>query len=202
LLYVDVKRLLGQEGADVLAIAARLCGEMGYDATVKKSRARAMPGLFDLSHEFIQVRLEGGGALYVVEPLLRDHFALPRASSRYREVLARVPDVFVGSRAQLRTLVGIMCTEMATNLADTGLSVPPWRKFESVWSRWSNTREEEHEEHTAAVAYAARRNDVAAFTGTWAEMIREREVREHLDRMDSHAAAAASARKWTATDDT
>jgi len=192
MLYFDTKHFLEREGADVPVIAARLCGEAGYDATVKeKKRGGETRGLFDVSHEYVQVRLEGS-AVVVVEVRLREHFALPRESPRYKEVLRRVPEIFVGSRAQLRSLVGIMCAEMATNLTETGLSVPPWRKFDSVWSRWANTPEEDQEERSAAVTYAARRDDVGAFAGTWAEMIREREVREHIERMASHAAAEAN----------
>eukprot|EP00803_Ostreobium_quekettii_P002183 evm.model.scf_1521.4 EVM.evm.TU.scf_1521.4 scf_1521:36050-38558(-) len=77
----------------------------------------------------------------IVEPALRDAFAIGEQTPRYREVLALVPDEFVGPRGRLVELARIMCKEMEAAFVALGRAVPPWRRFRSVVSRWSHARE-------------------------------------------------------------
>lgn len=182
LLLMDVCGLVRQEGPDATVVAARLCSEMGYDASVKRSSAKVTPQqdfLNNLRHEYVVVRVGAAAAAAeerVVELCLRDHFMLPRTTPRYAEVVSRVPEVFVGNRAHLLELVRVMCSEMATNLEELGLSVPPWRRLKAVASKWST---EENEDR--AGERDLDRDQV--FREGWEARLRDREVRDQMTRM-------------------
>ena len=65
----------------------------------------------------------------IVEPHLREHFAISRSSPAYGRLLASLPPIFVGSPARLALLVGAMVDAMAASFASVGLDMPPWRQL-------------------------------------------------------------------------
>lgn len=76
----------------------------------------------------------------VVEPDFKLHFMVPVMTNRYKTVMANLPEIFVGGRAQLKSLLMLMCEEMELVFKENGRDVPPWRQFKSVWSKWSPKR--------------------------------------------------------------
>lgn len=72
----------------------------------------------------------------VVQPDFKNHFVLPVMTERYRNVLKLLPDVFVGGRPQLRSLLGLVCGEMEENFKGHHREVPPWRLLKSTLSKW------------------------------------------------------------------
>ncbi|GMH33216.1 hypothetical protein BSKO_01050 [Bryopsis sp. KO-2023] len=78
----------------------------------------------------------------VVEPDFKLHFMVPVMTDRYKSVMSKLPDTFVGGRAQLKSLLVLMCEEMERVFKGNGRDVPPWRQFKSVWTKWAPKRYE------------------------------------------------------------
>jgi len=103
-----------------------------------------------LHHAFVEVQLEDDDAPHcddgdlgqwpknlIVEPEFRAAFVIGEQTRRYNEVLALVPDEFVGPKGRLLELVRLLCKEMELAFVASGRAVPPWRRFKSVASRWN-----------------------------------------------------------------
>eukprot|EP00803_Ostreobium_quekettii_P009508 evm.model.scf_504EXC.1 EVM.evm.TU.scf_504EXC.1 scf_504EXC:8261-9930(-) len=103
-----------------------------------------------LHHAFVEVQIEDDDRPHgddrdvaqwpgdlIVEPAFRDAFVIGEQTPRYREVLALVPDEFVGPKGRLLELVRLLCKEMELAFVASGRAVPPWRRFKSVASRWN-----------------------------------------------------------------
>ncbi|KAG2484328.1 hypothetical protein HYH03_016870 [Edaphochlamys debaryana] len=73
---------------------------------------------------------------FIVEPALRQHFAIPHASPEYAFVHSRMPEVFVGGSCRLVPIIQIMCALMADSFERQGLALPPWRKEQAMMSKW------------------------------------------------------------------
>ncbi|KAG2484337.1 hypothetical protein HYH03_016879 [Edaphochlamys debaryana] len=91
-----------------------------------------------LRHEFLVVHGSGDycGMEFIVEPALRQHFAIPHPSPEYALVLSHLPEVFVGGSCRLAPIVQLMCALMADSFAQQGLALPPWRKEQAMLSKW------------------------------------------------------------------
>lgn len=73
--------------------------------------ACATPHHRNLRHEFLAVRGSGDyeGVEFLVEPRFREQFAIPQPTQQYAELLAAVPEVFVGTSARLVPVVQVRC---------------------------------------------------------------------------------------------
>lgn len=76
----------------------------------------------------------------VVEPDFKLHFMIPVMTGRYKSVMAELPETFVGGRAQLKSLLVLVCEEMEQAFKEKSRNVPPWRQFKAVWSKWAPKR--------------------------------------------------------------
>jgi hypothetical protein len=56
------------------------------------------------------------------------------------DLLAALPDEFVGSKARLLRLVDFLCSEMAASFEGRGLTLPPWRRAQALASKWLPAR--------------------------------------------------------------
>ncbi|GIL74212.1 hypothetical protein Vretifemale_4232 [Volvox reticuliferus] len=73
---------------------------------------------------------------FIVEPSLRQHFAIPHPSPDYEYVLSRTPDVFVGGSCRLVPVIQLLCALMADSFQRKGLPLPPWRREAAMLSKW------------------------------------------------------------------
>ncbi|GIL42153.1 hypothetical protein Vafri_214 [Volvox africanus] len=73
---------------------------------------------------------------FIVEPSLRQHFAIPHPSPDYESVLSRTPDVFVGGSCRLVSIIQLLCALMADSFQREGLPLPPWRREAAMLSKW------------------------------------------------------------------
>ncbi|KAG2484338.1 hypothetical protein HYH03_016880 [Edaphochlamys debaryana] len=126
--------------APAAALATGLAS-MGFLTTLRRSLP---PGpttgdhLRLLRHEFLVVHGSGDycGMEFIVEPALRQHFAIPHPSPEFALVLSHLPEVFVGGSCRLAPIVQLMCALMADSFARQGLALPPWRKEQAMLSKW------------------------------------------------------------------
>jgi uncharacterized protein (TIGR01615 family) len=81
----------------------------------------------------------------VIEPSFRDHFAVARPSKKYQKFYDSIPEVFVGSRQNLRKAVDLICEEIKRSFAEGNLPVPAWRKHKSLVSKWLPKKWEDQE---------------------------------------------------------
>jgi len=73
----------------------------------------------------------------IIEPNLRSHFVVGRATEAYKRFVEEVPECFVGSHAQLGEIVSFMCAQMTASFRDVGLDIPPWRQPAALTSKWA-----------------------------------------------------------------
>ncbi|GIL42149.1 hypothetical protein Vafri_216 [Volvox africanus] len=141
-LRCNVQRMLmancDKECEDVVYLA-RCLASLGYIVSVRL----ALPGtgadcFKSLRHEFLVVLGTGEfhGMEFIVEPSLRQHFAIPHPSPDYESVLSRTPDVFVGGSCRLVSIIQLLCALMADSFQREGLPLPPWRREAAMLSKW------------------------------------------------------------------
>lgn len=65
---------------------------------------------------------------------------LQNSSPRFSKFLELLPTVFVGTSRMLQQLVPMICDEMSRCFASLGQPVPPWRRIQTVKSRWTCTK--------------------------------------------------------------
>lgn len=71
-------------------------------------------------------------------PTPQEYLAVTPATKTYTAKLhARVPRVFVGTRAELLALVSSMATAAALSFTSQGLRLPPWRSRTALLARWA-----------------------------------------------------------------
>ena len=104
--------------------------------------------LTKLSHSYLwlppepRVRVDGGEYASVddrviIEPNLRSHFVVGRATPQYARLVDAIPNCFVGSYAQLTEIVNFVSAHMCASFRESGLDVPPWRRPSALARKWT-----------------------------------------------------------------
>ena len=73
----------------------------------------------------------------VIDICFKEQMSVPRTTDRYAFILNGLPDVFIGSKHDLRKILDFMSWEMECCFMTTGLVFPPWRTVNSLYARWS-----------------------------------------------------------------
>uniref|UniRef100_A0A383W9P6 Uncharacterized protein n=1 Tax=Tetradesmus obliquus TaxID=3088 RepID=A0A383W9P6_TETOB len=141
----DVRRLLrvmGRESLDVVVMASRL-SLVGYHVTVRTAIGGGPSCFRNLRHEFLTVLSNEGDfkdSTLIVDPLFREQFAIPQPTATYEALLELIPQEFVGTASRLIPLVQCLCAEMVASFESKGLTLPPWRRAQSMLSKWLPTK--------------------------------------------------------------
>lgn len=126
--------------------------DLGYACYLKRNNP-ADPGhrhkvdpscLEKLRHEYIMCAGRTDGSLThwcLVDPRFRDQFAIAQPTPTYDRCLKAVPLEFVGTPLRLQALVETLCAEMAEAFVSQQLTLPPWRKLNSMLSKWFDPEE-------------------------------------------------------------
>ncbi|KAI3424899.1 hypothetical protein D9Q98_008283 [Chlorella vulgaris] len=121
--------------------------DLGYACYLKRNNP-ADPGhrhnmqagcLEKLRHEFIMCAGRADGSLAhwcLVDPRFRDQFGIGQPTAVYDRCLKAAPLEFVGTPLRLHALVETLCSEMAEAFASSQRTLPPWRKLNSMLSKW------------------------------------------------------------------
>ena len=73
----------------------------------------------------------------IIEPNLRSHFVVGRATAQYARLVESLPTAFVGTYAHLSEIVFFMSTHMINSFRESGLDIPPWRRPSALTSKWT-----------------------------------------------------------------
>jgi len=124
-------------GDDLPALAAALAA-LGIATTTRTAAHAARSPYTRLRHSFL-VLAGAAGETVVLEPRFRERVAAPPAGaarSRAAEVLATLPDAFVGSEAELSALISLAAEALAAAYDAAGRELPPWRREAALRSSW------------------------------------------------------------------
>lgn len=124
---------------DGVVLASRLAG-CGYRVACREAigGGSGVAIFSSLRHSFLLVTAQNcpcAGVDFIVEPHFKEQFEIRHATPRYSGLLAMLPPVVVGTAAQLKPLVQLLCAEMSLAFEHHGLSLPPWRQSKSVLSK-------------------------------------------------------------------
>ncbi|KAK9814324.1 hypothetical protein WJX72_004060 [[Myrmecia] bisecta] len=144
----DVKRfreaVLEEDGRQDSVVLASKLHNVGYSVALRTAvgGGSGQDCFHHLHHEFLVVGSEGelAGQDLIVDPSFRDQFVISQSTPLYRQLLERVPAVFVGTAHALVPLVRLLCSEMACAFEANGQACPPWRQPKSMISKWLPAR--------------------------------------------------------------
>jgi uncharacterized protein (TIGR01615 family) len=120
-----------------------LLAQVGYHVTVRTAIGGGPSCFRNLRHEFLTVLSNEGDfkdSTLIVDPLFREQFAIPQPTATYAALLELVPLEFVGTASRLIPLVQCLCAEMVASFEAKGLTLPPWRRAQSMLSKWLPTK--------------------------------------------------------------
>jgi len=99
--------------------------------------------LLNLRHTFLWLKpavaldgLDFPEQRIILEPDIRAHFVISRATPNYQRLVDALPEQFVGTHQRLVELVEFMCEQMTASFRESAMSVPPWRQPKSILSKW------------------------------------------------------------------
>jgi uncharacterized protein (TIGR01615 family) len=127
----------------IFLLLAVLFVQVGYHVTVRTAIGGGPSCFRNLRHEFLTVLSNEGDfkdCTLIVDPLFREQFAIPQPSATYEALLELVPLEFVGTASRLIPLVQCLCAEMVASFEANGLTLPPWRRAQSMLSKWLPTK--------------------------------------------------------------
>lgn len=117
--------------------------QVGYHVTVRTAIGGGPSCFRNLRHEFLTVLSNEGDfkdSTLIVDPLFREQFAIPQPTATYEALLELIPQEFVGTASRLIPLVQCLCAEMVASFESKGLTLPPWRRAQSMLSKWLPTK--------------------------------------------------------------
>ncbi|KAK8963797.1 hypothetical protein KSP40_PGU014210 [Platanthera guangdongensis] len=119
---------------DFQKITAAGLRDLGYDASVCKSRWEKSPSVPAGEYEYVDVILDG--ERYLLDVDFRSEFEIARSTKKYRAVLQLLPAIFVGKESRLQQIVTFVSEASKQSLKKKGLHFPPWRKAEYMRAKW------------------------------------------------------------------
>lgn len=152
--------ILEEDKSDTVVLATKLAN-VGYTVSLRKALggAAGTSCFSNLRHEFLVVTGSGDfqGIHYIVEPHFRQHFEITHPTEAYLQVLDEVPQEYVGTAARLIPVVQAVCGAMIASFDAKGLTLPPWRRTQSMLSKWLPSKASDRaftSEQSAAVTSA------------------------------------------------
>ncbi|XP_011009530.1 PREDICTED: uncharacterized protein LOC105114631 [Populus euphratica] len=123
-----VVNLLTQKG-----FVAALC-------TSKWKNTKKHPGG---KHEYVEMIASTIGSKkkipYLIELEFRDQFEMAKACDEYRNLVAQLPEYYIGKAEYLNAIVGILCDAAKRSMKEKKIHMGPWRKRSFMQMKWSNT---------------------------------------------------------------
>ena len=117
-----------------------MCASVSGQAVLNNTRTASACASLCTAHRH-QIGVQGSGdscgSDIVVECAFSSHFRIPCATRAYQDLLAHLPDVFVGPLQRMLPLVDLMTRELSHSFSEAGITMPPWRSARSVMSKWA-----------------------------------------------------------------
>eukprot|EP00210_Caulerpa_lentillifera_P001213 g1169.t1 len=111
---------------------------LGYDVNFRRSigGGSGSEGVSNLNHTFIRCRNPDSNRVFIVDPKFKDQFDIAHKTNAYERVLEFVPKLLVLREDRVIPLVKLISQELAGSFRETGFPLPPWRKVDSLLSKW------------------------------------------------------------------
>lgn len=109
-------------------------GDLGYNASICKSRWDKSPQYPAGEYEYIDVIVEGERLIVDID--FRSEFEIARSTKNYRGILQFLPVIFVGKPDRLQQIVSIVSEGAKQSLKKKGMHLPPWRKADYMRAKW------------------------------------------------------------------
>ncbi|KAK7263670.1 hypothetical protein RJT34_31264 [Clitoria ternatea] len=121
-----------------------LCDQLmnlGYNSAICKSKWRSSSEIPSGEHTYLEVtdnssNAKRGIVKVVIELNFRAEFEMARANEEYKQLIKRLPEVFVGKIERLRALVKIMCSAAKKCMKEKNMHLGPWRKHKYMQAKW------------------------------------------------------------------
>lgn len=107
---------------------------LGYTVLVHRVQSKRNIYCYYLSNTFYEV--VKSGQVFLVDMNFRETFRIVRPSEAYEHVYNTIPHVFAGTLEELHVLTYQICKLMAYSFRQMKLSLPPWRRFDSIITKW------------------------------------------------------------------
>lgn len=79
---------------------------------------------------------EGKQTRLIVDVDFRSQFEVARPTPKYKELVANLPYIFVGTEEKLENVISLLCSAAKESMKQSGLHIPPWRKASYMQSKW------------------------------------------------------------------
>lgn len=94
-------------------------------------------------HTYLEVmeksNAKRGEVKVVIDLNFRAEFEMARANEEYRQLVRKLPEVFVGKAEKLRMLVKTMCSAAKKCMKEKKMHLGPWRKQKYMEAKWFGT---------------------------------------------------------------
>eukprot|EP00898_Chlorokybus_atmophyticus_P001000 jgi/Chlat1/1900/Chrsp147S02213 len=134
---------LASESVDLQQLATALWAQYGYLVKLVSTAANCYcQGTHN--HTFLEVDGCAGESAYthptqapiIIDVNLRQQFAVARPALGYQRILEILPEIFIGDRKQLRSVVTFLAEQIAESFSEQSLALPPWRGKQGYLARW------------------------------------------------------------------
>ncbi|KAH7568314.1 hypothetical protein JRO89_XS07G0274900 [Xanthoceras sorbifolium] len=97
------------------------------------------------THEYIEVIASSLGRkkqiLFLIELEFRDQFKIAKVSHEYTNLVAHLPEIYVGKLDCLSAIVRILCNAAKKSMKEKKIYMGPWRKRSFMEMKWSYSLE-------------------------------------------------------------
>eukprot|EP01018_Ginkgo_biloba_P010273 Gb_28132 [translate_table: standard] len=111
----------------------------GYNAAICKSLHIHSGSLTAGDYEYIDIIMEGtngDNTRYLVDMDFRAQFEVARPTNEYSALVQMLPNIFVGKIHRFQKIIKLMCDAMKESVKANGMHLPPWRKYQYMYSKW------------------------------------------------------------------
>jgi len=124
-------------------LVREVCGRLrnaGFNSAVCKTKWRSSPEIPSGEHTFLDVvddaSSKKGGVRVIIELNFRAEFEISRASEEYKQLIKKLPEVFVGKVERLHNLIKILCPAAKKCMKENKMHMGPWRKHRYMQAKW------------------------------------------------------------------
>jgi uncharacterized protein (TIGR01615 family) len=89
-------------------------------------------GIYNFSKSFILI----DNNLYI-DFEFRNQFNIVKSSEEYKNLINKLPKIFIGTKFILCTILRLMCKAMYIELEKNDMEIAPWRRYESILNSYN-----------------------------------------------------------------
>ncbi|KAA8519790.1 hypothetical protein F0562_014120 [Nyssa sinensis] len=157
----DCRRLVA--GGCRNCLMREICGRLqnaGFNSAMCKSKWRSSLDIPSGEHTYLDVveksSSKKGEVRVIIELNFRAEFEMARASEEYRQLINKLPEMFVGKVERLHTLIKILCSAAKKCMKEKKMHMGPWRKHKYMQAKWLSTCERMSSTLPLSTGYSSR----------------------------------------------